>query len=330
MKILIIGASGFIGKNLVRKLAEKHQTRSLVRKTAKEEDIIFLKNCKSKIFYGDALDQESLKKAMKGIDAVINLAGGGNVSTTFKSGYDELKEKNLDTLKGVLEAAKKMKIKRFMHFSSISAMGIILEKELDETTECQPLTPHEVCKLETEKILEEYKKDFLITIIRPGIVYGPFGEKSEVLDLVKIMKKHFMVIPGKGNNLMPWVYVEDVVGATILALEKNKESCERYIIVSSPEPTFNELINSIKENLGLKVLVFHIPKWIFLSAGYLLEKIGDIFNFAPTINSIRAKSMTSNRIYNTKKIKELGFKSNINFKDSMKVTMEYYKQHGDL
>jgi nucleoside-diphosphate-sugar epimerase len=330
MKILIIGASGFIGKNLVKKLAEKYQTRSLVREATKEEDIKFLKDCKSEIFYGDALDKESLKKAMREVDTVINLAGGGNVSTTFKSGYKGLREKNIDTLKSVLEAAKKMKIKRFMHFSSISAMGIILEKELDENTECKPLTPHEVCKLETEKILEEYKKDFLITTIRPGIVYGPFGENSEILDLAIIMKKHFMVIPGNGKNLMPWVYVEDVVDATILALEKNEKTGEKFIIVSYPEPTFNELINSIKENLNLKVLVFHVPKWIFVFAGYVLEKMGNCFNFAPTINSIRAKSMTSNRIYNTKKIKDLGFKPNMNFKDSIKVTMEYYKQHGNI
>jgi nucleoside-diphosphate-sugar epimerase len=330
MKILIIGASGFIGKNLVEKLSKKYKTRSFVRETTKKSDIDFLKKCKSELAFGDVMNRKSLLKAMKGVDTVINLAGGGNVSATFKTGYEELRNKNINTLRNVLEAAIKIKIKKLVHFSSISAMGIILEKELDENTECGPLTPHEVCKLETEKILEEYKKDFLITIIRPGIVYGPFGEKSEILDLARIMKKHFMVIPGNGKNLMPWVYVEDVVDATILALEKNEKSCEKFIIVSSPEPTFNELIKAIKENLHLKILVFHIPKWIFIFAGDVLEKLGNGFNFAPTINSIRAKSMTSNRIYNTKKIKELGFKPNINFRDSIKITMEYYKQHGDV
>jgi nucleoside-diphosphate-sugar epimerase len=330
MKILIIGASGFIGKNLVKKLSEKYQTRSLVRKTTGLTDINFLRECKSEIFYGDALNKESLEKAMKGIDTVINLAGGGNVSATFKSGYKELREKNIDTLKSILEIGKKSKIKKFVHFSSISAMGIILEQELNEDTKCKPQTPHEVCKLETEKILEEYKNDFLITIIRPGIVYGPFGENSEVLSLARIMKKHFFVIPGKGKNLMPWVYVEEVVNATILALEKNKKSNEKFIVVSSPEPTFNELINSIKESLNLKVIIFHIPKWAFLFLGNMLEKLGSSFNFAPIINSIRAKSMTSNRIYNIKKIKKLGFKSKINFKDSIKITMEYYKQNGYL
>jgi nucleoside-diphosphate-sugar epimerase len=330
MKILIIGAAGFIGKNLVKKLSKKYEVSSLIRKTTSQEDITFLKNCNSEIFYGDALNKESLKKAMKKIDMIINLAGGGNVSTTFKSGYKELREKNIDTLKNVLEAAKESKVKKFVHFSSISAMGIILEKELDEDSECKPSTPHEVCKLETEKILENYKNYFLITIIRPGIVYGPFGKNSEVLDLARIMKKHFFVIPGNGKNLMPWVYVDEVVDATILALEKNKKPNEKFIIVSSPEPTFNKLINSIKKNLNLKVVVIHIPKFIFVFLGRILEKLGNCFNFAPIINSIRAKSMTSNRIYNIKKLKNLGFKSKINFEDSIKITMEYYKQNGYL
>lgn len=330
MKILIIGASGFIGKNLVKTLSGKYQTRSLVRKSTGSDEISFLKKCKSEIVYGDALDKESLRKAMKKIDTVINLAGGGNVSTTFKSGYEELKEKNISTLKNILEVAKESKIKKFVHFSSISAMGIILEKELNEETECKPLTPHEVCKLETEKILEEYKKTFLITVIRPGIVYGPFGKNSEVLDLAKMMKKHFFVIPGNGKNVMPWVYVDDVVDATIIAFEKNNQSNEKFIIVSSPEPTFNELINTIKKNLNLKVIIFHIPKFMLIVLGHIFEKLGNSFNFAPTINSIRARSMTSNRIYNIKKIKKLGFKSKTNFKDSMKITMEYYKQNGYL
>jgi nucleoside-diphosphate-sugar epimerase len=144
------------------------------------------------------------------------------------------------------------------------------------------------------------------------------------------MNKHFFVIPGNGKNLMPWVYVDEVVDATILAFEKNKKSNEKFIIVSSPQPNFNKLINSIKKNLDLKVVVLHIPKHLFIMLGYFLEKLGNCFKFAPVINSIRAKSMTSNRIYNTKKIKNLGLKSKINFEDSIKKTMEYYKQNGYL
>lgn len=329
-KILITGATGFIGKHLVKKLSnhKKNKIKCLVRKDSKEKDIDFLKNCGAEIVFGDLFDLESLSKATKGIHTIFHLAGGGYVATTFNKGYEELKKLNIETTKNIFEAAVKSKVKKIVHFSSISAMGIIVEKELDENSECLPKTPHEVCKLETEKIAESFKDKILVTIIRPGIVYGPFGVNSEILQLAKMMKKHFFVIPGNGKNIMPWVYVDDVINSTILAYEKNKESCNRFIIVSSPEPTFNQLINSIRKNVNSPVFIIHIPKFLFLFAGFILEKLGVFFSFAPPINSIRAKSMTSNRIYSINKLKEIGYVSEIPFEDSMKQTIEWYKSNG--
>lgn len=328
MKILILGATGFIGKHLTKALSErKYKIRCLARTDSKKEDIDFLKSCKAEIFFGDVFDEQSLLKAMKGMDAIFNLVGGGYVSTTFKKGYEALKKLNVESTRIVFEAAVKAKVKRLVHFSSISAMGIITEKELDENSECFPKTPHEVCKLETEKIAEQFKNKILITIIRPGIVFGPYGMNSEVLQLSRMMKKHLFIIPGFGKNIMPWIYVDEIINGTILAFEKNKKSCEKFILVSSPEPTFNEFIDSIKKALNIKVFIIHIPKSFFILASILLEKAGDFFGFEPLINSTRARSMTSNRIYNINKIKSLGYISKSNLNDDMKKTINWYKEN---
>jgi len=329
MKILITGAAGFMGKHLVKSLSQNktYKIRCLLMRNTKKTDIDFLKNYNVEIIYGDIFEKKSLEKAMKNIEAVFHLAGGGKVETTFKKGFEDLKKLNIGTTERVINSAIKHKVKKFVHFSSISAMGIIIEKKLDENSECKPETPHEVCKYETEKIMEKNKKKILITIIRPGIVYGPYGLNSEILQLAKLLEKHFFIIPGNGKNIMPWIYVGDIVRATILAFKKNKKSCERFIVVSEPQPSFNELIDSIDSSMKKKAVILHMPKSIFIFAGYLFEKLGNLFNFAPLINSVRARSMTSNRIYNIDKIKKLGYKQENNLQDSIKKTINWYKKN---
>ena len=145
-----------------------------------------------------------------------------------------------------------------------------------------------------------------------------------------MIKKHFFVIPGNGKNIMPWVYVEDIVNATILAFEKNKKSCDKFIIPSSPQPSFNQLIYTIKSALNVNALVIHIPASIFRFAGLVFEKLGNLAGFAPPINSIRARSMTSNRIYSTEKIKSLGHNQQTGFEQRIKQTITWYKENGWL
>jgi nucleoside-diphosphate-sugar epimerase len=327
-KVLVIGATGFIGKHLVEALSKKYNVRCLVRKESGKKDIDFLMKNKAEIVKGDIFDKDSLNHAMENIDAVFNLAGGGNVSATFRKGSEELRRLNVSSLENVLNAAVQSHVKRFVHFSSISAMGIIVEEELNENSECSPKTPHEIYKYGSEKICEEFRSDILITIIRPGIVYGPCGMNSEILQLSKLLKKHFFIVPGNGRNTMPWVYVKDVVNAAIISFEKNKKSCDKFIIVSSPQPTFNELIYALRDALGVKSAIIHIPASLFRFAGFVLEKAGNLAGFAPPINSIRARSMTSNRIYSTEKIKNLNYRQETGFEDTIKQTMKWYKENG--
>ena len=118
MKILITGGSGFIGKHLAKELCKKHKVRCFVRKTIKRKNLNYLTNLKIELFYGDILDQYSLEDAMKNIDAIFHLAGGGNVTATFKRGYEKIRELNAIATENILKTAVRFKVKKFVHFSS--------------------------------------------------------------------------------------------------------------------------------------------------------------------------------------------------------------------
>ena len=324
MNILVTGSTGFIGFHLTKKLVNKgHKIRCLIRNNQHNQE---LKKLGVEIFLADIEKKDTLIGAMKGIDTVYHLAGGGNVAATFKKGYKKLRTLNVDGVKNLLEFCAKEKVKNFVFFSSISAMGIIVEKQINENTTLEPKTPHEVYKHYGESLIKKYKNKINYWIIRPGIVYGPRAPKSEILLLAKLIKKGLLFIPGNGKNLMPFIHVDDLVNAVILLTENEKTINEEYLIVNEKEPSFNELAHEIKEQVNKKAKIVHIPKKLFIFISQLSEGLGAILGIDTPLNKRRAVSMTSNRLYDISKLKKTGWKQKVFLKEGITSAIKWYKQ----
>ena len=121
MKVLVTGGTGFIGTHLVDELVKRgEEVRSLVRETS---DVRHLKKSGVELVYGDITDMDSLKKAVKGIDVVYHLVSGGSVSTISKEGYLKLRNLNVTGTKNLLKACSSSNIRKFLLFSSVSALS---------------------------------------------------------------------------------------------------------------------------------------------------------------------------------------------------------------
>src|SRR5258708_2194010 len=166
-KILVVGASGFIGRNLVDKLCEeKAEVYILIRK---KKDLKLFDSLNLRYNIGDLLDYKSLVKATKNINIVFNASGALPYHKLLDKEYWNT---NVIGIENLVKASIKNKVDKFIH---ISTVGIYGEKALniDEKTPVNPHGAYSTSKLEGERVIQKYKNKIKTVIIRPTLAYGP-------------------------------------------------------------------------------------------------------------------------------------------------------------
>jgi nucleoside-diphosphate-sugar epimerase len=279
--ILITGATGFIGKRLVKKLSlnKNYKIICFVRKNSKIKD---LEKFKVNIIYGDMFDKNSILKALKNIDLIVHLA------TSHINGNEKL---NLIGSKNIIESCIEKKVKRFVFISSMATKRKILD-EYGKT------------KLDIEKILKSSSLDW--TILRPSMIYS---ERNLFL-LGKCISFPFIIpVIGNGKYKMDPVFIEDII-FSIEEVIRNKNSINKEYDLSGGERlSFNELINLCKKRFNIKKPAIHIPIFLCLA----------IFRFFPIISleSIRGINQDTNsdisNLVRDLKIKPRSFREGIKY-----------------
>jgi len=320
MTILITGGTGFIGSHLVRALLAKgKKVRVLVRKTSNTAN---LRKLNVEIFYGSLDDINSLVEATKGIKTVYHLAAMlGSPEIT----YNQLYEVNVKGTENLIKACTKNKVKRFVLISSVAAMGPA-KHMADERTKCNPKTDYDKTKYFSELVVKKSKLEW--TIIRPTMVYGP-GEIKNKAKMFRLIQKGMFFIIGNGKNLMSLVYVDNLVKGIVLAGESKNAIRQTYILSDRNPYTMSEFITTIAKHEKVRV-PFHIPVWF----AYLGTFCFRLLRFAgvPQLLSVdRIKNMTINHSFNiSKAIKELDYNLETNLNESVKRTVQWYKEKGIL
>lgn len=331
MKVLVTGATGFVGGFLVKRLIKSGDiVTCLVRNLEKAES---LKRFGAKLIKGDLKDSKIIQIAVKGQDLVYHLAAIGNSSFVSKKDYHRYYEINAGCTKNLLEGCRNKKIKKIVHFSSIAVMGLTKDEISDESSICYPVAPYQRSKYETEKIILDYydKYNLPVVIIRPTMIYGPGNVNfSEILRMAKFIKKGIFPLVGNGKNAIPLVHVEDVVNGAILASKHGKPG-EVYIITNDKNYSFNEIIKAISNEIGKKVFIFKVPKIIAQIIIAPMEFISKIFKFKPIFTLKRIESMTANRVFSVEKAKkDLKYKQEISMEEGIKETIAWYKNNNYL
>lgn len=260
MKILILGATGFIGKNLSNKLLEEGNTIYALTRNSKK---IFDRRINFALW-----DGEKIPENLDGFDAIINLAGENIFSILYnKNKKRKIIESRVNAGKAILNFIEKTKIRPEVLIQA-SAIGYYgnSDEEKDEFSPPGKDFLSEVC-IEWEKSTEKIEKyGIRRCIIRIGIVLGKGGFLSKIL---LFQKFPFLFIIGNPENFISFIHIEDLINA-IIFLIKNKNCKGIYNLVSPFPIKFYDLYNTLAKILNKKLIKF--PDFFFK---ILMQKMAD-------------------------------------------------------
>jgi len=306
--VAITGASGLVGSNLAHLLVNYgHKVIGVKRSTSKIDHLSHLP-----LVWVDANlnDKDALQNAFKSVDAIFHCAA----KVSFWKGHDkEIWESNLEGTRNVLEAAKKVGVKRLIHCSSIDALGIPKRGQLSNEESkwnfdllgfdyAYPRTKYESEQL----VLKEVANGNLdAVIVNPSFMLGPYDSKPSSGRLtLEIARGKGIGYPGGSNN---FVDVRDVCRGMIQAWQRGK-SGQRYIL-GGENLSYGQIFTKIALGAGVAKPRFKIPN-IALKGGGL---VGDIISVATkqefSINSqLAALSGVDHAFCSDKACRELGYK----------------------
>lgn len=222
MRILVTGASGFVGSRLVKELAKEHDVLAFSRSNP---------DLPAKFVQGDLLDEKSVQALRKlTFEVVYHLAA--SLDESDPSMWDV----NVEGTRKLLEACKNKKLERFILLSSSGVLGETKEPAKEDDA-YNPQTHYEKSKAEAERLVMDYKLRHQIpyTIMRAPIIYGPNKFWGQILSAAR---SGYPMI-GKGDNYFHLLFIEDAVQALKLAL--NPVARNQIYHIAGPDPhTYRE------------------------------------------------------------------------------------------
>ena len=278
MKILITGASGFIGSFIVEEALKRgFETWAAIRKSSSRE---WLKDERIHFIELNLSSKTQLVEQLRGqdFDYVVHAAG----VTKCLNKAENLAEALLET---------GMPLKRFVFVSSLSIFGAIKEKqpyeEIRESDTPQPNTEYGRSKLAAEQFLETLGARLPYIILRPTGVYGP--REKDYFIMAKSIQQHSDFAVGYQQQDITFVYVKDVVQAVFLALEKG-ENGRKYFLSDGEVYQSATFSNLIHEALGRPWWIrITAPVWVLRIVTFFGEYIGRMSGKVTALNNDKYK-----------------------------------------
>ncbi len=313
-KILITGASGFIGSFMVeRALALGMETWAAVRPTSsrkyltdKRIHFINLNLGNEKELYTQL--KEHLDTEGRPFDYVIHAAG----ATKCRRAEDffSINAEGTERLALSLRLTEALKADgRFVFISSLSVMGPAHEKDNQPIAEHDlpvPNTAYGASKLQAESLLADVK-GLNYVVLRPTGVYGP--RERDYAMMAKSIRRHIDFAVGYRPQTLTFIYVADLVDAAFLALEHG-ECGRKYFLTDGAEYSSRAFSDLIQQRLGVRhVLHVTAPLWVLRVVSWIAEHAARMLGTTSTLNSDKYRIMCQRnwRCDITPARKELGY-----------------------
>jgi predicted dehydrogenase/nucleoside-diphosphate-sugar epimerase len=287
-RVLVTGAAGFLGGTLLRRLRERGESLRILQRRP-PEDANPDENLH--VMAGDLGDPSTVDKALEGIEVVYH------VGAAMKGGRMEFDCGTIWGTKNVVDACVEHGVKRLIHVSSFSVLDHAGHKSGVPVNENSPLEPTPDLRgnyTRTKLVAEKYvlqavsQRDLNAVILRPGHIFGP-GADFPPQGALGLAGR--WVVIGDGSLPVPFVYVDDVVDALLLAESYADGSGQIFHIVDADAKlTQREFIDYVQAHSAKPPKSVYVSQAAFLGLGFGVELLGKALKREVPLTPYRIKS----------------------------------------
>jgi dihydroflavonol-4-reductase len=303
-RCLVTGATGFLGTNIVRELAEGGWEIRAMGLPGSETK--FIKDLPVEIVFGDVADTSDVDSAVRGMDVVFNVAGD---TSWWRRKFERQRKTNVEGPVNVAMACITHGVRRLVHTSTNDTLGYNPSGPADETWADYNYRGwgynYADTKREGErKVLEFNGKGLEVVVVNPGSMLGPYDFTLQYGRLF------FDLRDGKAPACPPggvaFAHVRESARAHIAAAERGRPG-EKYLC-SGVNATYRDLFEAIAQKFGKHAPRLTMPRWLFVAYGYAMEFVSGFSGKPPEVDPGMARYMSVNAFYDSSKaVRDLGF-----------------------
>lgn len=327
MKILVTGANGFLGANLIRELVSRGETvKAFVRASA---DLSALENVECDIFRGDILSAEDVSRGLEDCDAVIHAAG----TTSVKPGpFDHFQKINVDATKKVIAAALSQGNKRLVYISTANAFAPGSKEVPGNEDSPFPFLHFNDGYVNSKYLAQQCviehvtKNDLNAVIVNPTFMIGRYDSRPSSGKIVLIgLRKGIQWYPPGGKN---FVHVTDVAKGIYHALVSGeKGQCYLLAGVNLSYKAFFQKLNQAVQRKPIQIL---IPRLLVYLAGGVGEIWNSLSNRKVVLNLANARLLSLDNYYTAEKANQQFHLTTTPISLAIEECIEWFKKKGYL
>ncbi|WIG59811.1 MAG: dTDP-glucose 4,6-dehydratase [Ktedonobacterales bacterium] len=326
MRVLITGATGFLGTALARRLLDEgDEVRVLARSRSKAAPLVARG---AELIEGDVTDAAAVRAAVAGVAVVYHLAGKLYVSGVPASEYQRIHVEGTRTMLAACRAQRGLT--RFVHCGTTGVLGATGATPAAEVAPYAPTNAYEATKRDAEVLVrEEAWNGFPAVIVRPGLVYGP-GD-LHLLGFFKAIQRRLFRPIGRETVWFHPIYVDDMIEAFVRCGSDPRAVGECFHIAGREPVTIDTLAATIAGALDVPPPRGHIPLPAARAVATACDALPARLRQSAPLTSSRLDFLTHSRVYSVAKARErLDFSADTPLAVGIGRAADWYRAEGYL
>jgi dihydroflavonol-4-reductase len=328
-RVLITGASGFIGSRLALHLHRLKVDAVFTGREANDAERARVRELAAagvSIELGDLREPEFVARLMAGRTAVIHLAAAQH---EVHMSDEHFRSVNVSATRLLVDTARATGVRRFVYGGTMGVHGSSEKAPITEESKTEPLNIYTQTKLAAEGVVRAFASQLETVIVRIVETYGP-GD-LRLLKLFKAIDRGRFAMIGNGDNLRQPIYIDDLIRFLLAALTHPAAAGEVILLPGNELMTTRDMVNHIATALGRPMPRLHVPLWPVLAAATVSNALLRPLHIRSPLQPRSLDFFRKSFEFSTTKARQLlGVEPATRFIDGARTTLQWYRAQGYL